>query len=270
VESEIRNIFSVDLEDWFFTGDYPVDSAKLKYYEQNLIINTRIILKLLNESKNTATFFVLGKIAESLPDLINEIHCSGHEIATHGYSHKKIYTMTEEEFNEDLDKTISAITKVTKIKPFGYRSPYFQIQPWIFKVLNKFGVKYDSSMNIRGMGGESYRQDIYLSANTQNIIEFELENYNLFGVSIPINGGGYFRAYPYAIFKKLFTKCINKYNMRIFYIHPWDLGNSLDKKFDNNINRFKNFYNSSSSLNKLEKLMEDYNFDSFRKFLEEK
>jgi peptidoglycan/xylan/chitin deacetylase (PgdA/CDA1 family) len=33
------------------------------------------------------TFFALGWLAESFPDLISDIAAAGHEVASHGYGH---------------------------------------------------------------------------------------------------------------------------------------------------------------------------------------
>ena len=49
-----------------------------------------------------ATFFVLGWVAERRPDLVKDIRAAGHEIGSHGYWHRLIYSQTPDEFRADL------------------------------------------------------------------------------------------------------------------------------------------------------------------------
>jgi polysaccharide deacetylase family protein (PEP-CTERM system associated) len=268
MDIEPVNIFTVDLEDWYLTDDYLIDKSRFNEFERNLIQNTEIILELLKVSKNKATFFVLGKIAEMIPSLVNEIISEGHEIASHGYNHKLISAMSPEEFKIDIEKTNCAINDATGIFPVGYRAPYFVFLPWMIEILRENGLKYDSSINIRWLNKWKDVVNTVELGQTNNFSIFPIQNYNIFGMNIPNCGGGYFRLYPYKNFKALFDKSINPFGMRIFYIHPWDICNSLDKKQIKLLSRFKNFYNTSSTINKLERLMEDYRFNSFREYLE--
>lgn len=258
------NIFTVDLEDWFFTDDYTFDKSRLKDYEENLIKNTRTILHLLEETGNRATFFVLGKIAETVPNLLNDILDGGNEVASHGYNHRLLNAMNIDDFKNDIEKTNRAIYHAIGRLPIGYRAPNFTIFPDMFDILKDNGYKYDASQNLRWL-----RKELNNKSNL-NLNSFSIYNYNLLGIKIPNCGGGYLRLYPYQIFKVLFNGSINEFGMRIFYLHPWDIYNSLDKKQVKMFNRFKNYYNSSSTIGKLEKLMEDYNFIAFEEYMKQR
>jgi len=96
----MRNALSIDLEDWFCVYNLRGVVEKQDWSKQELRIgrSTRLILKLLSEHHTKATFFVLGWIAERVPELIGEIEGHGHEIATHGYSHTLLTEMTPQSF----------------------------------------------------------------------------------------------------------------------------------------------------------------------------
>lgn len=261
------NIFTVDLEDWYLTDDYSVDKSRFNEYEANLIRNTEVILKLLSRFDNKATFFILGKIADKIPSLVNAIVREGHEIASHGYNHRLVSGMSPEEFRIDIQKTNRAVYEASGILPFGYRAPYFVIMPWMLDILKENGMKYDSSINIRWFNKKTIFNN-KIAKRDERFSVFPIQNYNLLGINLPNCGGGYFRLYPYKIFKELFDRSINLMGMRIFYIHPWDISNSLVRKDIKLINRFKNFYNTASTINKLQRLMEEYRFISFNEYLE--
>jgi len=272
MSGNITNIFTVDLEDWFLTEEYCniFPYGKLKQYQDNLINNTRLILSLLKQTNNFATFFVLGKIAETLPDLINEILTQGHEIASHGYNHTLLSSLNSNKFRDDIEKSHSAIYTACRIEPKGYRAPNFIIFPWAFEVLKSFNYEYDSSVNHRGLS-KNKRSDfekILSNAEENRILEFCLNSLNISGLNIFCSGGGYFRLYPYFIFKLLFEKRTNDKYLRVFYIHPWEFNNSLYKKNLKRFINFKNFINISSSKKKMDKLLNEFRFISFGKYLE--
>ena len=271
MENTVKNIFTVDLEDWFYSHEYNNAYDKAKKNELDFILqdNIKTILNMLKEADCTATFFTLGAIAESLPGLINEILDKGHEIASHGYDHKFLSSLKENNFSEDLEKTNSAIYKASGVFPIGYRAPCFVIYPWIFKRLKSFGFIYDSSFTQRGLiQNQEHFKDILQNSEMYQMKEFPLNSFKILNMYIPCSGGGYFRFYPYPVFRYLFKNSVNSFGMRIFYIHPWELNNSIDKKLIKGIPRLKNFYGISSIKNKLGKLFEDFEFISFEKFLE--
>ncbi|MFX0201584.1 MAG: hypothetical protein ACFFCW_36170, partial [Candidatus Hodarchaeota archaeon] len=97
------NIFTVDLEDYFMVSAFEnvVKRQEWDRYESRIERNTYRLLEILNECKplndnpglalcashlaphtrQKATFFCLGWIAERHPHLIKDIHSRGHEIA---------------------------------------------------------------------------------------------------------------------------------------------------------------------------------------------
>ena len=145
------NAISIDLEDWFCVNNLRGAIRREDWDSQvsRVARNTRLLLHLLAMHRTEATFFVLGWVAERIPDLIEEIDREGHEIATHGYSHRLITEMTPEEFDADLQRALDVTRRCTKQEIVGFRAPSFTITSktlWAADILVKHGIKYDSSV----------------------------------------------------------------------------------------------------------------------------
>ena len=101
-----KAILTFDLEFWYnsrFLRKYlPKDKSSLEDYIKE---STGPILNLLSQYNQKATFFVLGQVAEKHPATIKRIFALGHEIASHGYSHKVLNEMTPQEFEKEITKT---------------------------------------------------------------------------------------------------------------------------------------------------------------------
>lgn len=130
----MRNVLTVDLEEWFHVRGMPAAD-----YPRRARESTLRLLDLLGDVK--ATFFVLGSVARRDPALIREIAAAGHEIASHGFGHQRVDALTPEEFRADLRQSIDAIG----LPPAGYRAPEWSRAPWMLRILEEEGFQYDSS-----------------------------------------------------------------------------------------------------------------------------
>ena len=138
-----------DLEDWYH-GNFLFDEYGALANEGDRVEEpTERILAMLRETNNTATFFVLGEVAEKFPGLIQKIHNQGHEIASHSFEHKLVYNLSKESFQKDLEKSINVLQNLIDEPIIGYRAPYWSVRSeleWFWDALKKFGIKYDSSL----------------------------------------------------------------------------------------------------------------------------
>ncbi len=275
-EINMPNIMTIDVEDWFMN----IDISMWDFYESRIHENVNKILFILNKSHAKATFFVLGYIAEKFPELIKEIYSDGHEIATHGYSHKKVTELDPHEFEIDLSKSVKLLEALTGEKILGYRAPWFTVMDktaWAIDLLKKAGLIYDSS--IFPVKTHRYGQpdvplypyhisgtDIKNDNINENFLEFPLSAYRIpiLNKNIPVSGGFYFRIFPY-IFIKYSIKEINKLGRPvIFYIHPWE--------FDPNqplVNELEwhHYIRLRSTEKKFKKLLNDFKFMSIRDWI---
>jgi len=272
------NIFTVDVEEFHHRLCYQ------KYLSQKIItkdyssssIGIRKIMRLLEEYGSTGTFFVLGEVAKKNPVLIKEIHDRGHELASHGFSHRLLNELTPEEFSKELILTEKIVKKITGCKIVGFRAPRFSLTKktsWAVNILNKRKYIYDSSIYpaYLGYGARApyrpYRlisQKIYENTST-GIHEFPLLTFPFGKINLPIKlrHSGTF----------LTSKAIEKINRTgcpaTVLIHPWEL---LPNNFNNRRNLPSNIKNSIREFRVplddiLRRLLERFKFCSISEYL---
>jgi len=271
----MKNALSIDLEDWY----YP--ELLRKHLDTNDIQvrieeSTRPILKLLDKYHAHATFFILGEVARKNPEFVRNIYDSGHEIGSHGMSHKPLWELDRASFSEELDdfKEIIKISIKDDIKIKGYRAPSFSLDnstKWALEVLKEKGYLYDSSIfparnKLYGLNGaplEIYKPSVVnLKSNDpeSNFLEFPLTVYDLFGFRVPVAGGFYFRVMPFFLFSN-FLKRINRSRPFIFYLHPWESCKLTPRvKSISKIDYFITYWGISGVLKKLEALLKKFKF----------
>ncbi len=226
---EQLNAFTVDLEDWFqgLTSTNPLVD-QWPDFESRVEKVTRHLLGLLRELNTQATFFVLGYVADKHPGLIEAIAIDGHEIGVHGYYHRFVNEMSEAEFAQELDQTLSVLDRIVGIKPIGHRAPYFSLNgrtPWAFDVLESRGFIYDSSVfptrNMLYGFPEAPRFPYQVPGH--ELIEFPATTASFAGIKWPIAGGFYNRALPYRLIQRGIRQVHAQGHPAILYIHPWEL-----------------------------------------------
>lgn len=262
------NALTFDIEDWFQVENLKeaVSIHDWDRYELRVASNTEKILKALRENNTKATFFVLGWIAERCFNLVKEIDREGHEVASHGYSHKLIYNMTQEEFREDVRKSKSLLEDIIHKKVFGYRAPSFSIikeSLWALDILKESGFSYDSSLfPLRFHDRYGFKEcDGNPFYWPNGLFEIPLAVYHLARFPLPLAGGGYFRLFPYAYFK-FFLKKINNTNRRFtFYLHPWEFDPDQPKLKVSLSYQFRHYVNLDRTDRQLRKLIKDFDFD---------
>lgn len=270
----IVNALTIDFEDWFCVTNL---SESIKYEDwQNCELrienNTSRILELFDKHDVKATFFVLGWIAERLPELIKLIDMCGHEIASHGYSHISINKLTRSEFEADLKKALQIKKNIINKKILGFRSPSFSINSktlWAYEIMLENGIKYDSSVFPFSFHPEyGFPGSIdTVHEPIAGLLEVPLNVAKIFGVEVPFGGGGYFRLYPYFFSRML----MNRYNKNgrpfIFYLHPWEIDIDQPRVMATVTKKFRHYYNIKNNFNKFEKVIENYEFTTVQKLI---
>jgi len=268
------NAFTVDLEDWYHICGVETPSviAQWDTYESRVVRNTDKILSLLRKYQTKATFFVLGYIASKETDLIRTIKEEGHEVATHGFYHRRVFEMTESEFSEDIAQSVDIIGSITKDRILGFRAPEWSIRketPWAFKTLRKLGILYDSSMvPLTRMGSRDF--PLYpCKFNTEygEIWEFPLTSIRLFWEHIPFSGGLPLRIVPYFYVVSTIRRMNRRGLPAIVYIHPWefDLENPpIDLPLSR---RFMHYFNIRVTPRKIEGLLRHFRFAPVKNLL---
>jgi peptidoglycan-N-acetylglucosamine deacetylase len=275
------HIFSVDLESLYTTSYY--NGCKKNIELCNIKKPTYDLLNLFECKEIKVTFFVLGRIAEEEPFLIKEISRRGHEVASHGYSHKPLNSLTPREFEQEIIKTNNLIQEITGLKVKGFRAPFFSLNndsAWAIDILKNHGFLYDASIfpmktpryGIYNSQDNFYKissKDISVNCNESSLLEFPHSLFKFGNFKIPCAGGIYSRFIPYMPLKHM-LKNIEKERVINFYTHPWEFENIHNIK--TKLPAYKKFlahYNSKNHLKKIEKLVADFTFTSFEKFIDE-
>jgi polysaccharide deacetylase family protein (PEP-CTERM system associated) len=269
-----RSIISVDVEDYFhveaFAGMIP--RASWGDYECRVERNTDRILDLLDDCRATATFFILGWVAERYPKLVHKITERGHEPACHSYWHRLIYTLTPDEFREDTLLAKNAIEQAAGIEIHGYRAPSFSItgrSAWALDVLAELGFRYDSSVfpvrhDVYGVPGAP-RGPFRVGTPFGPLVEFPMATFRWSaGPNLPVGGGGYLRMLPYWYTKAGVQRAWREGLPVVSYIHPWELDPEQPRLSGPLRSRLRHYTNLRGTETRLRRLLVLGKFSSFR------
>ncbi|HET8903825.1 MAG TPA: XrtA system polysaccharide deacetylase [Saccharospirillum sp.] len=265
---------SIDVEDYFQVAALArvVKPADWDAMPSRVEANTDALLALFERKGVKATFFVLGWVAERHPELIRRLADHGHEIASHGYSHQLIYTQTPAIFTEETRRSKDILENIIQKPVTGYRAASYSITHrslWALDVLSDLGFTWDSSIfPIRhdnyGIPGSPREPYLLKTGNGGVLREFPLTTARMFGQNIPAAGGGYFRQFPYPVFRHLFRQASGGDRVpQMFYLHPWEIDPDQPRFTAASwFSRFRHYTNLSKCYGRLEQLLDDFQFDT--------
>ncbi len=227
-----RHILTVVLEDYYHLSPFKglIDRTRWTRFERRLEIGARRTLTLLDEFDVRATFFVLGWVAEMVPELVRDITDRGHEVASKGYDHRSIREMSPALFWEDIHRSREVLEHATGRQVLGYRIADRWFGPgdlWALDMLRQAGYRYDSSIKpiFRAFRREPWRRFIHQhNGPAGSIWEVPVSSTEIFGYHIPVAGGNYFRQFP----RKFVRRAIAEWDHHVaapfvMYFHTWEL-----------------------------------------------
>ncbi|QUT07542.1 DUF3473 domain-containing protein [Sphingobium phenoxybenzoativorans] len=228
----MRNALSVDVEDWFQVGAFENTIARGDWagLPHRVERNTDAVLELLDDAGVKATFFTLGWVAERYPALIRRIAENGHEVASHGYDHQRVFTLTPFRFRADLRKARNLLENAAGCRVTGYRAPSFSIDtrtPWAHPILAEEGYVYSSSVapvKHDHYGWPDSPRFAWHPVEGSPLVELPVTTARFMGRTLAAGGGGFFRLFPYA-FSRWAVRQVNGDFERpaIIYFHPWEI-----------------------------------------------
>jgi len=268
-------ILTFDVEDWFQVENFKpyIDFSEWDSLELRVEQNLKKILNLLDSYsfKPRATFFVLGWIAQKIPDLVLKIHERGHEIASHGFNHHLSTGISREELTDDLRLSKNLLEYITGVKVKGYRAPSFAVNDRIMWMISKAGYCYDSSYNSFSSHGRygtidlssAKKYDIAYKLNN-GLFEIPISNMEINKKVIPLGGGGYFRLFPFSVFKSGMKKVLKQDKAFLFYAHPWEFDPEQPKVLQaSKLFKLRHYINLNKTEKKLRSLIDYFENQKF-------
>ena len=260
-------ILTFDIEEWF----HILDNNKTRTisdwnkFDSRIRIGMNLIYDILDETEKSATFFVVGWMAEKYPEIIREISDRGFEIGSHTHLHQLAYNQNRKTFYIDVEKSIKTLEDCTGKKVTSFRAPCFSITKnnlWAFEVLHELGITKDSSVFPAGRahgGLPSYGTAIpsIIEYNGLNLKEFPINTRKVLGKPLVFSGGGYFRLLPYKIIKNWTLQS----NYVMTYFHPRDF--DIDQPIVPGLSlprRYKSYVGIKGCKSKLERWLNDFDF----------
>ena len=224
------NGLSVDVEDWFQVGAFEkvIDKRDWESLAPRVERNTDAVLALFAESGVRATFFTLGWVAARYPALIRRIVDGGHEIASHGWDHDRVFTLSPDQFRADLARARATIEDAAGTQVTGYRAPSFSIDPrtpWAHAILAEEGYRYSSSVAPLAHDHYGWRDAprfAFRPLDDSDLIELPVTVAEI-GSKRLATGGGFFRLFPGAFSSWAVRQVNAEARPAVFYFHPWEI-----------------------------------------------
>ncbi|NQV23699.1 MAG: DUF3473 domain-containing protein, partial [Rhodopirellula sp.] len=263
-KSQRQHVLTVAVEDWFQVGSFGrlIEHNQWYRFESRIERNTHRTFELLDKHDATATFFVLGWVAEQMPELVAEIANRGHEVASLGYHHRRIRGVSRDEFRDDLLKAQEAIETASGQKLLGYRIADQWLGPkdlWVLDVLAEEGYAYDSSVlpMFHRFSDEAYRRFVHRQSTPfGSILEVPPSSTRWLGCSLPIAGGNWFRQLPHTLLKRSVRNWDEQHtDPFVMYFHIWELDPEQPRiSAADRLSRLRHYRN----LDKMQWVLEDH------------
>jgi polysaccharide deacetylase family protein (PEP-CTERM system associated) len=261
------NALTVDVEDYFQVEAFAgvIDRADWDALPHRVERNAEVILDLFAAHEVKATFFTLGWVAERYPGIVRRIVAEGHELASHGYGHKRVIELTPEAFREDITRAKAILEDLGGQAVNGYRAPSFSIVKeslWAHHVLAEAGYTYSSSVN-------PIRHDLYGMPDAPRVpyhpidgdgfLEIPITTLDVMGRTMPCGGGGFFRLFPYAWFRTAWRRINGQGRPFLFYFHPWEIDPGQPRQVDAPLkSRFRHYARLNAMEDKIAQALDDF------------
>jgi len=267
------HLFTVDVEDYFQVVAFEpvVDRTRWDEYPARVEANTDRLLALLDARGVRGTFFTLGWIARRHAGLVRRIAAQGHEVASHGEWHRRVTTLTPDQFRAELRESKAILEDVAGQPCVGYRAPSFSIVPgaeWAFDVLIEEGYRYDSSLfPIRrpDYGYPDSPDGPYLIRRPAGtLLECPMATARVAGMRLPAAGGAYLRQLPFGLVRRAFRQSGARGVSAMFYIHPWEYDAGQPRLPCGRLTALRHYRNLDRTWTLLERLLAEFRFTSVR------
>jgi polysaccharide deacetylase family protein (PEP-CTERM system associated) len=263
-EAQVFNALTIDVEEWFHICG--IGGLEGLTFERRARGNIDRLLTVLEENQIKATFFVLGSLAETEPGLVADIAAKGHEIASHGYSHYLVNTLTPDAFRDELRRTSDILGRLTGHCPRGFRAPQWSLSrsgtPWAFDILLEEGYHYDSSLNPLPFVGDKAGTRIpwRMKVGQGSIWEVPpLVTPSLIG-NLPTGGGWGFRFFPIWMIENSIQNLNSHKAPAVLFLHPRELDPDGPRLKMSRFREFVAYGSRKDAMERLKRLISSFRF----------
>ena len=248
VPRKLDGALTVDLEDWRCALNPTKDAdykARPQLNEEYLVRSTANMLRVLENAGAKATFFVLGEVAQAVPEVVREVSRRGHEVASHSPVHLPVDKIPRDKLETMILRDAELLEELAGRRPLGFRAPYLAISRkdgWLFEILAKSGFVYDSSVaptwtpywGIPSAPKRAYfpdTSDLAMPSVKGKIIEFPLTVWPSWRMlpGLPIAGGFYMRAWPPSVMRWMLRRNTEAGVPLNLYIHQGNIESEKER-----------------------------------------
>lgn len=220
-----RNAFTVDVEDWYqscLDYDAPISDRVVR--------NVDRVLEVLDGCGVKGSFFVQGRVAETYPSLVGTLVTEGHEVQSHGYSHRPLSRMNRTELRNELERAKETVEDAAGRPVTAFRAQDFSILAdnlWALEILVDVGFRVDSSifpMRSRhyGIAGWPVEPHHLVVGDGVRLLEVPVAVWPFGRMRFPVAGGGYFRLLPKRAIEAGIRAIAAADRPAVVYCHPYE------------------------------------------------
>jgi peptidoglycan-N-acetylglucosamine deacetylase len=269
----VINALTIDVEDWYHVcglGAVPEVPPR----ERRVGANIDGLLSLLAEYRVNATFFMLGSVAEEDPELVPRIAGAGHEIASHGYSHRLLTELSPDQFREEVRRTGDVLAAQCGVRPIGYRAPQWSFSSrttsWATAILREEGYRYDSSCNPLPFIGDraGRRHPFTIGTPAGPLLEFPpMVTPTLLG-NLPTGGGWGLRFFPLSLVGRTVVQLNRAGYPAVIYLHPREIDSDGPRLRLSPVRAFAVYGPRRDAVSRLRYLLRRFRFGTVRQLVE--
>jgi polysaccharide deacetylase family protein (PEP-CTERM system associated) len=265
----VTHFFTVDVEEYFQVSAFEpyVPRASWAGIASRVHVGVDRLLELLGNAGYRGTFFVLGCVAERRPEVVKRIARAGHEVASHGWGHGRVTTLTADAFRQEVRRSKVLLEDLAGAPVLGYRAPSYSIVPgreWALDILVEEGYRYDSSLFPVRRRGYGYpgapRAPNWLQRGAGRLYEIPPATVRAVGLTLPAGGGAYFRLFPYGVVRRALRDAAAAGTPGTFYLHPWELDPDQPRLAVGRLTRIRHYGGLGGVARKLERLLREFRF----------
>ena len=227
----LPNALTCDVEDYFQVSafEHLVPKSAWSDWECRVEANVDLTLEIYSDAGVKGTFFTLGWVAEHYPTVVKRIAAEGHEVASHGYQHHRVWNQTPDEFRSDITRTRRLLQDLSGQPVVGFRAASWSLDrrtPWAHEIMAESGYRYSSSIypishDHYGVPDAPFQPFV---EKKSGLLEIPASTTKMAGRNLPSAGGGYFRLFPLALSQWLIDRVRSRNGVpAVFFFHPWEI-----------------------------------------------